>query len=45
MTNLIGQYEDIIRETSKDQDYILYLYGKNETKPGRKMGHLNKQIS
>jgi len=45
MTNLIGQYENIISETSKDQDYILYLYGKHETKPGRKMGHLNKQIS
>ena len=32
MTNLIGQYEDIITETSKDQDYLLYLYGKEQTK-------------
>lgn len=45
MTNLIGQYEDIITETSKDQDYLLYLYGKEQTKPGRKMGHLNKRIN
>ena len=48
MTNLIGQYEDIMyRNIYKDQDYlpITYLWERTNVKPGRKMGHLNKRIS
>ena len=45
MTNLIGQYENIISETSKDQDYILYLYDKaKKLKSKQKKAALLKQI-
>ena len=44
MTNLIG--EDVNNfNLYNDQDYILYIYGKNNVKAGRKMGHFNRNIT
>lgn len=42
MDNLIG--EDVMRwhEFSGDPSAILHLYGKEDARPGRKMGHVNK---
>ena len=44
MTNLIGQDVNNVN-LYKDQNYILHIYGKNNVKAGRKMGHFNKNIS
>ena len=44
MTNLIGQDVNNVN-LYKDQNYILHIYGKKNVKAGRKMGHLNKNIS
>ena len=44
MTNLIG--EDVRRwqDIAGDRDAHLHLYGKRDTRPGRKMGHVTKLI-
>ncbi len=45
MQNLIG--DDVLswRKILDDANAKLHLYGKNETKPGRKMGHVTWVIS
>ncbi len=42
MENLIGDDIDRIGEIAADPDAALHLYGKAETRPGRKMGHVNR---
>ena len=42
MENLIGDDMDKVPNLSADQSIALHLYGKSETKPGRKMGHFNR---
>ena len=42
MENLIGHDMDRVPVLAKDPDTALHLYGKAETKPGRKMGHVNR---
>jgi len=42
MENLIGDDMDRVPELMKERDCALHLYGKSETKPGRKMGHVNR---
>ena len=44
MENLIGDDMDGVPEIAKERDAALHLYGKAETKPGRKMGHVNRII-
>ena len=44
MENLIGDDMDRVPEIAKERDAALHLYGKAETKPGRKMGHVNRII-
>lgn len=42
MENLIGDDMDRVPALSADPSCALHLYGKAETKPGRKMGHVNR---
>ncbi len=42
MENLIGDDIDRIGEIATDPNAALHLYGKAETRPGRKMGHVNR---
>lgn len=42
MTNLIGEEVSTWPELARDPDCALHLYGKAETRPGRKMGHVNR---
>ena len=42
MENLIGDDIDRVPELAAEKDTSLHLYGKAETKPGRKMGHVNR---
>ena len=42
--NLIGQDVNNM-SIYEDQNYILHIYGKKNVKPGRKMGHFNRNIS
>jgi len=42
MTNLIGRQADGWAALAADRQARLHLYGKNETRPGRKMGHVNR---
>jgi 5-(carboxyamino)imidazole ribonucleotide synthase len=44
MENLIGAEIDKVPTLAKTPDTALHLYGKTETRPGRKMGHINKVI-
>lgn len=44
MENLIGDDMDRVPEIAKERDAALHLYGKAETKPGRKMGHVNRIV-
>ena len=44
MENLIGADVDRIPELARESDCAIHLYGKSETKPGRKMGHVNRVI-
>ena len=44
MTNIIGEEINNIGNIINNQDYILHLYDKKQTKPGRKMGHYNTKI-
>lgn len=42
MTNLIGDEADRWQELLNEDGACLHLYGKAETRPGRKMGHVNR---
>ena len=42
MENLIGEDMDRVPEIAREPNAALHLYGKAETKPGRKMGHVNR---
>ena len=42
MTNLIGAEADAWAALAADPAARLHLYGKSETRPGRKMGHVNR---
>lgn len=44
MENLIGDDMDRVPEIAKERDAALHLYGKAETKAGRKMGHVNRIV-
>jgi 5-(carboxyamino)imidazole ribonucleotide synthase len=42
MENLIGSDIDRLPDLAREQDTAIHLYGKAETKTGRKMGHINR---
>ncbi len=42
MENLIGSDMDRLPEIAKEGNAAIHLYGKSETRPGRKMGHVNR---
>ena len=42
MENLIGDQIDTIADHVSDPHVAVHSYGKAETKPGRKMGHINR---
>jgi 5-(carboxyamino)imidazole ribonucleotide synthase len=42
MENLIGDDMDRLPGIAKEGNAAIHLYGKSETKPGRKMGHVNR---
>ncbi|MGV6846859.1 MAG: 5-(carboxyamino)imidazole ribonucleotide synthase [Marinibacterium sp.] len=42
MENLIGTDIDRLPDLAREPDTRLHLYGKSETRPGRKMGHVNR---
>jgi 5-(carboxyamino)imidazole ribonucleotide synthase len=42
MTNLVGHEADAWLDRLSDADAALHLYGKSETRPGRKMGHVTQ---
>ena len=42
MTNLIGAEVEEWKKLAADPDARLWLYGKGEARPGRKMGHVNR---
>ena len=44
MENLIGDDMDRVPTLAREKDTALHLYGKAETKAGRKMGHVNRII-
>ncbi len=44
MTNLVGNDADKWSSIAADADARLHLYGKRETRPGRKMGHVNRIV-
>ena len=44
MKNIIGEEINNIADIINNQDFILHLYNKKQTKPGRKMGHYNIKI-
>ena len=45
MKNIIGEEINNIANIINNQDYMLHLYSKQQTKPGRKMGHYNTKIT
>jgi len=42
MENLIGDDVDRVPQIAREPGAALHLYGKAETRPGRKMGHVNR---
>ncbi len=42
MENLIGNDMDRLPGIAKEGNAAIHLYGKSETRPGRKMGHVNR---
>jgi 5-(carboxyamino)imidazole ribonucleotide synthase len=44
MRNLIGADMDEVPSLARDPAVSLHLYGKAETRPGRKMGHINRVL-
>ncbi|WP_146344208.1 5-(carboxyamino)imidazole ribonucleotide synthase [Falsiphaeobacter marinintestinus] len=45
MENLIGDDMDRVPDLARETNTALHLYGKTETKPGRKMGHVNRMVN
>ena len=45
MRNLIGEEADEWRDILAQPDLSLHLYGKLETRPGRKMGHVTRVLA
>ena len=45
MENLIGDDIGRVPVLARDPSVALHLYGKAETRPGRKMGHANRRVS
>ena len=45
MENLIGDDLDRVPDLAQTPNAALHLYGKSETKAGRKMGHVNHILS
>lgn len=44
MTNLIGEDVNDWQALAREEHTFLHLYGKNEARPGRKMGHVNRLV-
>lgn len=44
MVNLIGDDVADVPDYAKDAAAAIHLYGKAETRPGRKMGHVNRRL-
>ena len=44
MRNLVGDDVEAWREILADRSAHLHLYGKGESRPGRKMGHVTRLI-
>lgn len=44
MTNLIGEDANKWADLAKDPGTFIHLYGKSETRAGRKMGHVNRVL-
>lgn len=42
MTNLLGEEIDEWSSLSGESDSVLHIYGKQDTRPGRKMGHITR---
>jgi len=42
MTNLIGDEVNEWPRLAREPETRLWLYGKQEARPGRKMGHVNR---
>jgi len=42
MQNLIGDDINELRQWASQKDVFIHLYGKNEPRPGRKMGHVTR---
>ena len=42
MTNIIGDDVNNLIDIYNNQNFLLHLYGKKNTEPGRKMGHYDK---
>jgi len=42
MTNLLGDEASCPQMLARDATAALHLYGKTESRPGRKMGHINR---
>ncbi|MDR9483840.1 MAG: 5-(carboxyamino)imidazole ribonucleotide synthase [Sediminimonas sp.] len=45
MENLIGDDVDRVPQIAQETRAALHLYGKSESRPGRKMGHVNRIIN
>ncbi len=45
MHNLIGEEAEEWRDILAQPDLSLHLYGKLETRPGRKMGHVTRSAA
>ena len=43
MTNLLGDEVDAAADWAAQPDCAVHLYGKAQTRPGRKMGHVNRR--
>ena len=44
MTNLIGKDANDWKALAREENSFLHLYGKNEAREGRKMGHVNRIV-
>ena len=45
MTNLIGQDINALDDFAREPSTFIHSYGKNEARPGRKMGHINRILN
>lgn len=44
MINLIGEDVHHLAQYPKDQGFVVHLYGKQDARPGRKMGHVTRLL-